>query len=238
MTFSQSTVWIPLQHSSVYIEALLFGLLDSSFVLGENVRRQRPRRLWRISTKGACAMKLRQCRSSVTEDRRLLWIPPRWSCGGRNPELDPAFPQRAVVLLARILHQLAVGQRERALVRPRLRVVDRVVDGHRVGDVPGVGARNAASGAACRCAGCPGVEPREAVEADGVDDQRVAVPLGDRFAEPGRVRLGRVRVLERHDVEPGVLLEQERDVLSVCMIWIGYGALNERVRPNGMHMPV
>ena len=58
----------------------------------------------------------------------------------------------------------------------------------RVGDVAGVGAAQRldhVQRVAVRMA--DRVEPRVAVEADGVDDERVAVPPADRVAEPRRL---------------------------------------------------
>ena len=60
-----------------------------------------------------------------------------------------------------------------------------------------------------------GVETRVPVESDRIDDERVAIPLGDRVAEPRRIDLLGMLVPERDDVEPGADLEEERDVLVV-----------------------
>ena len=86
--------------------------------------------------------------------------------------------------------QLGVGDGERALVGPRLACSRPGRRWSRVGDVAGVGALErlhqvqlVAVWVALR------VEPREAVEPDGVDDQRVAIPFRDRLTEPRRVRI-------------------------------------------------
>ena len=64
---------------------------------------------------------------------------------------------------------------------------------------------------AVRMAG--GVELGVAVEAGRLDDERVAVPAAGGHAVPGLGEIGRPLEVgvERHPVEPGVLLEQERE---------------------------
>ena len=62
----------------------------------------------------------------------------------RLRNLDPAFPETFVILLAGVLHHLPVGsQRERPRVRPRLGEGLGIVDDHFIGDVTEVGPREA-----------------------------------------------------------------------------------------------
>src|SRR5262245_34003214 len=57
------------------------------------------------------------------------------------------------------------------------------------------------------------VQPRLAVEVDGVDHQRVAFPMTHRVAKPGRNTFAMLPAVDRYDVEPRVLLEEEGEVL-------------------------
>ncbi len=60
-----------------------------------------------------------------------------------------------------------------------------------------------------------GVETGESVETDGVDHDGVTLPFRNRLTEPCRVWVRGVLVLERDDIEPVALLEEEREVLVV-----------------------
>src|SRR2546428_2935052 len=105
--------------------------------------------------------------------------------------LDPAFPETLVVLLAGVLHHLPVGsQRERTRVRPRLGEGLGIIDDHFVGDVTEVGPREALDEMqllAMRVANR--IQASPAVEVDGVEHQRVALPLTDGAADPRRAPL-------------------------------------------------
>src|ERR1043166_433896 len=121
------------------------------------------------------ALSLKPLALSSASDRR--WV---LRLRRRLPELDVAAREVLVVLLARVLHDLGVHQRERPLVLPRLRVSLRIVDRHGVRDVSRVGPLqrlNHVQRVAVRMA--DRVEARVAVEANRVDDERVAVPAAD-----------------------------------------------------------
>jgi hypothetical protein len=63
-----------------------------------------------------------------------------------------------------------------------------------------------------------GIEPREAVEGDRIDDECVALPAAHGVTEPGRGEVVALRMLATvtvHDVEPSVLLEKQREVPAV-----------------------
>src|SRR5262245_6013447 len=126
-----------------------------------------------------------------------------------------AFPEALVILLARVFHHFPVGpQRERPRVGPRLRERLRILDAYFPVDVAEIGPREALHEMeliAVRVA--DGVETRPAVEVDGVDDQRVAFPVADRIAEPRGDAVAVLTAVDGDDVEPGILLEQKREVL-------------------------
>ena len=72
----------------------------------------------------------------------------------------------------------------------------RIVDDHFIGEVAEVGPREPLRQVQLIAVRMTDrVEARPAVEVDGVDDQRVAFPVADRVAEPGRdaVAVRRVR---------------------------------------------
>ena len=61
-----------------------------------------------------------------------------------------------------------------------------------------------------------GIDSGLSVERDGVDDQRVAVPVAHGIAEPGGVGVLRMRTpVDRRDVKPAVLLVEHRDIFIV-----------------------
>ena len=199
--------------------------------------------MWRRATGMPIVVGRLSASDSVMSDipfSAVRWLAKRVRQLGRRPDLDAAFPQRAVVLLAGILDQLAVGQREGALVRPRLRVVDRVVDGHGVGDVAGVGVPerlHQVQLVAVRVA--LGVEPREAVEADRCRRPACRRPTW-RSTRRTRSGSGSAECSSLNGTTWNQVLCSNRNAtyLSFCMIWIGYGEFTDRIRPNGMHMPV
>src|SRR5439155_6220436 len=140
----------------------------------------------------------------------------RWRCPlFRN--LDPAFPETLVIFLAGVLHHLPVGSQgegPRALPLPGEGLG--VVDDHFVGDVTQVGPREALDEMqliAVRMANR--IQAGPPVEIDRVDDQRVALPVAHRVAEPRRDAFAMLPAVDRSHGEPGVLIEQEGKVRVV-----------------------
>src|SRR5262245_55799863 len=156
-------------------------------------------------------------------------------CRRRNPTFDVSFAKILVVLFARILDELALLSRQHALVLPRPRVDDRIVDRDGVRDVLGVdSAKRLREVQLIAMWMTDGVEASPAVETACVDDERVAIPLADGSAEPLRIRiLRRGAAVGRYDVEPVVHFEEERDVVAVLdnLKWIG--GVHRSAEPEG-----
>src|SRR5580693_1419866 len=133
---------------------------------------------------------------------------------GSFRNLDPALPETLVIFLAGVLHDLPVGPQgegSRVLPRPGERLG--VLDDHLVGDVPEVGTREALDEVqliAVRMANR--IQAGLAVEVDGIDDQRVALPMTHRVPKPGWDALAMLTAIDGNHREPGVLFEQECEI--------------------------
>jgi len=131
--------------------------------------------------------------------------------------------------IAGVLHHFPVcAQPQRAHVLPRLGERLRVVDDHFVGDVPEVGPRKALrSGAADRCADARSCPDGSCVEVHGVDDQRVALPMSHRVAEPRRLALAVRAAVDRHHGETMKFCSNRKPrYLSLWMNCIGSGVFH------------
>ena len=113
---------------------------------------------------------------------------------------------------AEIFQQILVGNERLLLgVGDRFRVGLRIVDGHfdvQVPEVPAPEAFDHAQRVAVRMA--HPIEPAPVVEANGVDDQRVARPRADRIAHPSRLRIRRqLAAIQENLAEHRVLLVED-----------------------------
>src|SRR4030095_14056646 len=136
---------------------------------------------------------------------------------GSFPHLDRAVENAVkIILVARVFHDHVALRLDapRPQVHPILAVGLRIVHGDGVLDRVRVEAFQRVRQLqllAVRVAG--GIELRVAVEAARFDDQRIAIPAPRRDAVPGLGQISRPLEagLERHPVEPRVLLEEERE---------------------------
>ena len=157
-----------------------------------------------------------------------------------GPRRDDAVEQGLhVPLHAGVLHELHVGgQHENSLVADRAGIGFRIVQRPFEFDMTHIGTleghrqfRLVAHRMADRS------ELRPAVEIDRLDDERVALPMAARIAEPRRRPILAMRhAFGVHGLKHRALLEQKPDVFVVLKICIGCG-VKDRIHPNGMQLP-
>src|SRR2546426_5308795 len=127
--------------------------------------------------------------------------------------------QIAIVLVANGFHQFSVGQQtdllgDRPWLGVGLGIIDRDLNFH----VPKVFPPETFDHTQrfrCRLAGL--IQPRFSVEASGVDDERIAVPLACRITEPrGRSILGELTAIKK-DLPPKRMGLVDEDYESWCL---------------------